>query len=114
MPLLDGDDAGAEPGVRRHVGVGGQGEQRVAPDAVGDPEALVAEPVRPARAGHRGNDGGARVQEDRGSGHVASYAPTATPTAVSCPRRSSPLSTRWSTARVPTARAAPTVRVQAP
>ena len=45
MPRIDRDDPGAESDAWRDVRVRGQGEERVAADPVGHPEAVVAERV---------------------------------------------------------------------
>ena len=107
VPRIDRDDARAEARVRGHVRVGRQRQQRVAADAVGDPEALVAQRVGAPGQGHRGRQVGAGAQEERGARHRA-QAPGVTPSAASWARRSWPWSTRWSTACMPTARAAST------
>ena len=49
MPRVDRDDAVAEAHARGGRGVGGEQHERVAAEAVGDPDAVVAQPVGGAR-----------------------------------------------------------------
>src|SRR4030095_10101711 len=110
MPRVDRDDPGAEPGMRRDVRVRGQREERVAGDPVGHPEAVVAERLTSPGEGEGRAEVGARIQEE-GKGHRYPSS-VAMPRARSCLLRSSPLSVRWITPRIPTARAASTLAAQ--
>ena len=96
MPRIDGNDAGAEPGSRRDLPVRGQHEERIAPEAVGDPQALVAQGIGASGEDERLAEIGAGIQEERGFRHEGGRRQPrgAMPSAWSCARRSSPRSTR--------------------
>ena len=68
MARIDRDHAGPEAGARRHVRIGGQGQERVAADAMRHPDAVVAERVRALRQGNRRPEIGAGIEKE-GSRH---------------------------------------------
>src|SRR3990170_8047109 len=107
MARVDREDARAQADAGRGVRVRRQNLKPVAPEAVGDPDALVARGAGPTGEVHSRGEIGARGEEDRGARHGAQCR-GATPRVASWARRSSPLSLLKRTACIPTCRAAST------